>query len=157
MDIGESLRFKYLTNNPQPIDSIKDKYKKNIDCDGGILYIPKIDINRPLGIAYYSDNELGIPLKIIHTEKYRNSKRAFSRAHHIMDTIETLNKQISIGKIIITNKKGGSEVAGMFGHVCGFHLYILIVYGKWYVQCNRGKTNRIVEVLVTTVSVPIDD
>ena len=47
MDIGESLRFKYLTNNTQPIDSIKDKYE-NIDCDG-ILYIPK---QIPAGIQY---------------------------------------------------------------------------------------------------------
>jgi len=154
MDIGESLRFKYLTNNPQPIDSIKDKYK-NIDCDG-ILYIPKIDINRPLGIAYYSDNELGITTEDYIQKKISEEirKRALAERNYNVDTIETLNKQISIEKIINNEqKKGGSEVAGMFGYVCGFLIYIfLIVYGAMVMRSvTEEKTNRIVEVLVTTV------
>ena len=58
LDIGESLRFKYLSNNPQSLDTLLKIYK-NADYDG-LLYIPALDINKPLGITYYSDNELGI-------------------------------------------------------------------------------------------------
>ena len=154
MDIGESLRFKYLTNNPQSIDSLKDMYQ-NIDCDG-ILYIPKIELERPLGIAYYSDNELGMATEQ-HIEKNISTeirRRALTERNYNIDTIELFNKNISIEKIIANEKKkGGSEVAGIFGYICGMLIYIfLIVYGAMVMKSiTEEKTNRIVEVLVTTV------
>jgi len=154
MDIGESLRFKYLTNNPQSIDSLKEIYQ-NIDCDG-ILYIPKIELERPLGIAYYSENELGSVTEQ-HIEKNiaeEIRKRAFEARNYNVDTIEFFNKNIAIEKIIKQEKKkGGSEVAGIFGYACGMLIYIfLIVYGAMVMKSiTEEKTNRIVEVLVTTV------
>jgi ABC-2 type transport system permease protein len=154
MDIDESLRFKYLTNNPQSIDSLKDMYQ-NIDCDG-ILYIPKIELEQPLGIAYYSDNELGSVTQR-HIEKNiaeEIRRRAFEARNYNVDTIEFFNKDISIEKIIKQEKKkGGSEVAGIFGYACGMLIYIfLIVYGAMVMKSiTEEKTNRIVEVLVTTV------
>ncbi len=154
MDIGESLRFKYLTNNPQSIDSLKDMYQ-NIDCDG-ILYIPKIALESPLGIAYYSDNELGMATEK-HIEKNISAeirRRALTERNYNIDTIELFNKNISIEKIIANEKKkGGSEVAGIFGYICGMLIYIfLIVYGAMVMKSiTEEKTNRIVEVLVTTV------
>lgn len=154
MDMGETLRFKYLTNNPQSIDSLKNMYK-NIDCDG-ILYIPKIDINRPLGIVYYSDNELGasteeIILKNL-TEEIR--KRALMLRNYNVDTIEKLNTPVALEKVINHKlKRGGSETASIFGYACGFLIYIfLIVYGAMVMRSvTEEKTNRIVEILVTTV------
>ncbi len=154
MDIGESLRFKYLTNNPQSIDSLKNIYQ-NIDCDG-ILYIPKINLEKPLGIAYYSDNELGST-----TEEHINKnvseeirRRALLERNYNADTIELFNKPVSIEKIINNEKKkSGSEVAGIFGYACGFLIYIfLIVYGAMVMRSiTEEKSNRIVEVLVTSV------
>lgn len=154
MDIGESLRFKYLTNNPQSIDSLKNMYE-NIDCDG-ILYIPKINLENPRGIAYYSKNELGIT-----TEEHINKsiseeikRRALLERNYNVDTIELFDKPVSIEKIINNEKKkGGSEVAGVFGYACGFLIYIfLLVYGAMVMRSvTEEKTNRIVEVLVTTV------
>lgn len=154
MDIGNSLRFIYLTNNPQSIDTLKHIYH-NIDCDG-LLYIPKIDLERPLGITYYSDNELGISteqhIKKNITDEIR--KRALEERHYNVDTIEMFNKPIGIEKIIDNEKKrGSSELAGIFGYACGFLIYIfLIVYGAMVMRSvTEEKTNRIVEVLVTTV------
>lgn len=154
MDMGESLRFKYLTNNPQSIDSLKDIYQ-NIDCDG-ILYIPKIELEKPLGIAYYSDNELGITteahIRKNLTEEIRN--RALLQRNYNVDTIAMFDKEVSIEKIIHNEKKNGSsEVAGIFGYACGFIIYIfLIVYGAMVMRSvTEEKTNRIVEVLVTSV------
>ncbi len=154
MDIGESLRFKYLSNNPQSIDTLKNIYQ-NIDCDG-ILYIPKIELEKPLGIAYYSDNELGITteahIRKNLTEEIRN--RALLQRNYNVDTIALFDKEVSIEKIIGNEKKkGGAEVAGIFGYACGFMIYIfLIVYGAMVMRSvTEEKTNRIVEVLVTTV------
>ncbi|HNY55418.1 MAG TPA: ABC transporter permease, partial [Chitinophagales bacterium] len=154
MDMGENLRFKYLTNNPQSIDSLKDMYQ-NIDCDG-ILYIPKIELEKPLGIAYYSDNELGITteahIRKNLTEEIRN--RALLQRNYNVDTIAMFDKEVSIEKIINNEKKSGSsEVAGIFGYACGFMIYIfLIVYGAMVMRSvTEEKTNRIVEVLVTSV------
>jgi len=154
MDVGESLRFKYLTGNPQPIDSLKNMYQ-NIDCDG-ILYIPKIDLDHPLGIAYYSENELGITTEthIIKNLSEEIRKRALQQRNYNVDTIEMLNKLVDIEKIINNeHKKGGSEVAGIFGYACGFLIYIfLIVYGAMVMRSvTEEKSNRIVEVLVTSV------
>lgn len=154
MDIGENLRFRYLSNNPQSIDSLKDMYQ-NIDCDG-ILYIPKIELEKPLGIAYYSDNELG-SITEQHIEKNiaeEIRRRAFEARNYNVDTIEFFNKNISIEKIIKQEKKkGGSEVASIFGYACGMLIYIfLIVYGAMVMKSiTEEKTNRIVEVLVTTI------
>lgn len=105
MDIGESLRFKYLSNNPQSIDTLKNIYQ-NIDCDG-ILYIPKIELEKPLGIAYYSDNELGITteahIRKNLTEEIRN--RALLQRNYNVDTIALFDKEVSIEKIIGNEKK----------------------------------------------------
>jgi ABC-2 type transport system permease protein len=154
MDMGENLRFKYLTNNPQSIDSLKNMYQ-NIDCDG-ILYIPKIELEKPIGIAYYSDNELGITteahIRKNLTEEIRN--RALLQRNYNVDTIAMFDKEVSIEKIINNEKKSGSsEVAGIFGYACGFMIYIfLIVYGAMVMRSvTEEKTNRIVEVLVTSV------
>ncbi|MFN8295647.1 MAG: ABC transporter permease [Chitinophagales bacterium] len=154
MDIGESLRFKYLTNNPQPIDSLKNIYQ-NIDCDG-ILYIPKIELEKPLGIAYYSENELGMTteehIRKNISEEIRN--RALLQRNYNVDTIAIFDKEVSIEKIIKNEKKNGSaEVAGIFGYACGFLIYIfLIVYGAMVMRSvTEEKSNRIVEVLVTSV------
>jgi ABC-2 type transport system permease protein len=65
-----------------------------------------------------------------------------------------LNKPVDIEKIINNeHKKGGSEIAGIFGYACGFLIYIfLIVYGAMVMRSvTEEKSNRIVEVLVTTV------
>jgi len=154
MDIGESLRFKYLSNNPQSIDTLKNIYQ-NGDYDG-LLYIPKIDFEKPVGIAYYSENELG-SITQEHIEKNISEeirRRALMQRNYNVDTIELFNKSITIEKIINNEKKkGGSEIASIFGYACGMMIYIfLIVYGAMVMKSiTEEKTNRIVEVLVTTV------
>lgn len=154
MDIGESLRFKYLSNNPQSLDTLLSLYK-NADYDG-LLYIPKLDIDKPLGITYYSDNELGITTEQ-HIEKGISEelrKRVLQRENYNIEIIDKLDKNISIQKIINNEKKKGStELAGGFGYACGFMIYIfLIVYGAMVMRSiTEEKSNRIVEVLVTTV------
>jgi ABC-2 type transport system permease protein len=154
MDIGESLRFKYLSNNPQSLDTLLKLYK-NANYDG-LLYIPKININKPLGITYYSDNELGFTTQQ-HIEKSISEeirKRVLESENYNVDIIDRLDKNITIEKVINNEKKEGSgELAAGFGYACGFLIYIfLIVYGAMVMRSiTEEKTNRIVEILVTTV------
>ena len=154
MDIGESLRFKYLTNNPQSIDTLVKIYQ-DADYDG-LLYIPEIDAERPSGIAYYSENELGITTEQHIKEKISEEirRRALEQRNYNVDTIELFNKIVDIEKIIKSEKKSGSSaIADAFGYACGFLIYIfLIVYGAMVMRSvTEEKSNRIVEVLVTSV------
>lgn len=154
MDIGESLRFKYLTNNPQSIDSLKDMYE-NIDCDG-ILYIPNIDIDHPAGITYYSENEMGLTTEQLIEKALSEEirKKVLERENYDIEIIDKLDKDLSIEKIINNEKKKGSaELASGFGYACGLMIYVfLIVYGAMVMRSvTEEKSNRIVEVLVTTV------
>lgn len=154
MDVGESLRFKYLTDNPQSIDTLVKIYQ-SAGYDG-LLYIPEIDIDKPLGITYYADVEMGITTQR-HIEKAISEeirKRVLEREHYDIDLIDKLDNEITIEKIIKDEKKSGSTaLAGGFGYVCGLLIYIfLIVYGAMVMKSvTEEKTNRIVEVLVTSV------
>ncbi len=154
LDIGESLRFKYLTNNPQSLDTLLKIYR-DADYDG-LLYIPALDIDKPLGITYYSDVELGMTtehhIEEAITEEIR--KRVLEREHYNVELIDKLDADISIEKIIKDEKKTGSAaIAGCFGYVCGLLIYVfLIVYGAMVMKSvTEEKSNRIVEVLVTSV------
>jgi ABC-2 type transport system permease protein len=154
MDIGESLRFKYLTNNPQSADSLVRIY--NDAGYDGLLHIPAIDIDKPLGITYYSDVEMGITTQR-HIEKAiaeEIRKRVLEREQYDIELIDKLGADITIEKIINDEKKSGSTaLAGGFGYICGLLIYIfLIVYGAMVMKSvTEEKTNRIVEVLVTSV------
>ena len=154
MDVGESLRFTYLTDNHQSLDSLKNMIALT-DYDG-LLYIPNLNLEKPVGIAYYSENKLGLTTEdhIIDNLSEAIRDKALSARNYNIDTIAFLDKKISIEQFNAKNeRKGSSEIAGLFGYLCGFLIYIfLIVYGAMVMRSvTEEKTNRIVEVLVTTV------
>lgn len=154
MDVGESLRFTYLTNNHQSLDSLKNMIALT-DYDG-LLYIPSLNLEKPVGIAYYSENKLGLTTEdhIIDNLSEAIRDKALAMRNYNIDTIAFFDKKISIEQFSTDNKsKGSSAIAGLFGYLCGFLIYIfLIVYGTMVMRSvTEEKTNRIVEVLVTTV------
>lgn len=154
MDVGESLRFTYLTDNHQSLDSLKNMIALT-DYDG-LLYIPNLKLEKPAGIAYYSENKLGLSTEdhIIDNLSEAIRDKALSARNYNIDTIAFFDKKISIEQFNAKNeRKGSSEIAGLFGYLCGFLIYIfLIVYGAMVMRSvTEEKTNRIVEVLVTTV------
>ena len=154
MDVGESLRFTYLTDNHQSLDSLKNMIALT-DYDG-LLYIPNLKLEKPAGIAYYSENKLGLTTEdhIIDNLSEAIRDKALSARNYNIDTIAFFDKKISIEQFNAKNeRKGSSEIAGLFGYLCGFLIYIfLIVYGAMVMRSvTEEKTNRIVEVLVTTV------
>ncbi|HQO88511.1 MAG TPA: ABC transporter permease [Chitinophagales bacterium] len=154
LDQGEKLRFEYLTNNPQPLDTILQHYE-SAGYDG-VLYIPAIDLDRPLGFTYYASSEIGLVteerIEKAISEEIR--KRVLERENYNTDIIDKLDKNIDITKVINNEKQDGSaELAAGFGYACGLLIYLfLIVYGAMVMKSvTEEKTNRIVEVLVTTV------
>lgn len=153
LDQGEALRFTYLDSSVG-FDVLKRNYQEEYD---GMLHIPTLDLDRPLGITYYSDNELGLA-----TEERINTaineeirRRVLLKNNYDEALIDKLDKgNININKIIKNEKKEGStEIAAGIGYICGFLIYIfLIVYGAMVMKgITEEKSNRIVEVLVTAV------
>lgn len=153
LDEGESLRFAYLDSTAK-FDVLKEQYQIGYD---GLLYIPAIDIDRPTGITYYSENELGISTED-HINKALNQeirRRVLLKNNYNEDLIDKLdNGNVELTKIIKNEKKEGKAgFAAAIGYVCGLLIYIfLIVYGAMVMKgITEEKSNRIVEVLITAV------
>lgn len=153
LDIGESLRFDYLVDTTLSYEKLKKSYIKDYDA---FIFIPKIDILNPVGITYYSESELGTTtqqhIENAITEEVR--KRVLESKNYDIEVIDKLNKDIVMNKIIKDEKKqGDSAISSLIGYVAGMLIYIfLIVYGAMVMRgVTEEKTNRIIEVLITSV------
>lgn len=157
LDQGESLRFTYLDSTAN-FDVVKKQYQEEYD---GMLHIPMLDIDRPLGITYYSENELGLSTegRISTAINQEIRRRVLLKNNYDEELIDKLDKgNVSLTKIIKNEKKEGkSGFAAGIGYVCGLLIYVfLIVYGAMVMKgITEEKSNRIVEVLVTAVK-PFD-
>jgi len=143
-----------------PVDIELEEAKKNLREDDayGFLYIPKLDVNNPFGIAFFSVNNPGLDAiktieRLLKTEieEIKLSNSGLDRA-----TIEGLKTSISITTINLTEtgeKKGSTELYAGIGYLASFFIYIFVfLYGA---QVMRGvmeeKSNRIVEVIISSV------
>ncbi|MDW3208674.1 MAG: ABC transporter permease [Reichenbachiella sp.] len=125
----------------------------------GILHIPKIDLDNPEGIKFYSTQSPGIAIEggiekrvrgIIEDEKLANSGLD-------QELIDNLRSYVDIQTINLSDTGGESEsnsgIAFGVGYVSSFLLYMFIfIYGM---QIMRGvtqeKTSRIIEVMIASV------
>ncbi|MFN8282578.1 MAG: ABC transporter permease [Chitinophagales bacterium] len=153
LDVGETLRFDYLLDTTLTYEKLKKSYAKKYDA---FLYIPKIDLEKPIGITYYSASELGAitqnRIETAITEEVR--KRVLESKNYDVDIIDKLDKDITLNKIINDEKKQGStDISSLIGYLSGMLIYIfLVVYGAMVMRgVTEEKTNRIIEVLITTV------
>ncbi len=149
---SDKLFFKSVTQN---IDTFKKKYK-NEGFDG-ILYIPNLDPALPIGITYYADNEL--PLRLQNTLEERLNdlveKIRIKNAGLDASIIKNFRPNISIVSTVLgeNEKQGNATAASILGYFCAFALYIILIgYGAAVMKgVSEEKTNRIVEVLISTV------
>jgi ABC-2 type transport system permease protein len=155
LDNGK-LSFHYIRDN-QNIEHWKENYEKKYDA---LLYIPILDLDKPNGITYYSNKQLGYQTESIInkaiTEEIRN--RVLIREKYDVELIDKLAKEISIEKVIKDKTQyGRSSLAGGIGYIAGFLIYMfLFVYGAMVMKgVSEEKQNRIVEVLITIVK-PFD-
>jgi ABC-2 type transport system permease protein len=139
------------------LDSAKAKFAKSEDF--ALIYIPKMEVDKPEGIVFYSRNSPGI-----------NEVKSFERqiARQIRDMkltrsglteaqlkeLET-NVQISSFNLSETGdeKKSDSGVTFGIGYVMGFLIYIfLFVYGAQVMQgVIEEKNSKIVEIVASTL------
>lgn len=131
----------------------------NSDAIFGLLHIPKLDLDNPEGIKFYSTQSPGIAVEggiekrvrgIIEDEKLANSGLD-------QELIDNLRSHVDIQTINLSESGDESEsnsgIAFGVGYVSSFLLYMFIfIYGM---QIMRGvtqeKTSRIIEVMIASV------
>jgi ABC-2 type transport system permease protein len=150
---NDKIGFVYVK---QPLADAKAEFLQS--KKGGLLYIPKIDIEKPSGIAYYSDKNpsaftQGMIEKTIERE-IENLKMA--RVGIEKSVIDGIRANVSLQTVSLGDegeKQSSSMAATGIGYFTGFLIYMFIfLYGT---QVMRGvleeKTNRIVEVMISSV------
>ena len=136
--------------------SYKSKYKSNgYDY---LLYIPKIDINRPTGIKLHSTSavSLGVKSKIENTIDRIIEEKRLQAANINADQYRAINSNVTIDNTIASGdkeKKGVAGVAYAVSFACGILIYmILLIYGTMVMRgVMEEKTSRIAEVIVSSV------
>lgn len=126
--------------------------------DYGLLYIPQIDINKPIGIKLHCETQPNIGIlirieKIIQKEIERIKMEKEGIDNKLLEKIKT---NIDIETVKLTDKGEETSNAGVaigIGMISSLLIYLFIfMYG---IQVMRGvieeKTSRIVEVIVSTV------
>jgi ABC-2 type transport system permease protein len=124
----------------------------------GLLYIPRINLDKPEGITFFSGKNpsieiIGILERTLRSvvEDIKLERSSISKA-----TLDSLKTNVSIDMINMTEsgeKAGSAGVATIIGYISALMIYFFIfVYG---IQILRGvieeKSNRIVEVIVSSV------
>src|SRR5688572_3726449 len=136
--------------------SYKTKYKKNgYDY---LLYIPKVDINQPVGIKLHSTSavSLGVKDKIENTVDKIIEEKRMQAANINVDQYRAINSNVSIDNTIASGDKEKKSVAGVayaVSFACGILIYmILLIYGTMVMRgVMEEKTSRIAEVIVSSV------
>jgi ABC-2 type transport system permease protein len=148
-----SLTYKYIVAN------LVEAKKEVIGSDSyGLLYIPKINLDKPEGITFFSGKNPSIEviqdlewaMKTV-LEDIKLERSSIDQA-----TLDSLKADISIDMINMTEsgeKAGSAGVATIIGYISALMIYFFIfVYG---IQILRGvieeKNSRIVEVIVSSV------
>lgn len=125
----------------------------------GLLYIPKIDVESPSGVVFYSPNNPSMALVRSLKNKMRKEVELVKLKKSGLDKeiLDGLKSHLEINTISLSNgggeKKSSSGAATVVGYVGGFLIYMFIfIYGA---MCMRGvveeKTSRIIEVVISSV------
>lgn len=122
---------------------------------GGLLYIPKIDINRPAGITYYSNGSPGISLERTLTDRVNEliEEARMRQASMDIESIHRLHSDIDINFKSGDDKQGNSYVSYAVGYASGFIIYlILMIFGMSVMRgVMEEKVSRIAEVMISSV------
>jgi len=148
-----SLLFNFIT-----IDVAEAKKELTQSKSYGLLYIPKIDIDNPDGITFFSEKNPSIDV-IGNLERILRSEVEeikLIRSSIDKETLESLKVDLSIDTINMTDsgeKTGSAGVATVIGYIAAIMIYFFIfIYG---IQILRGvieeKSSRIIEIIVSSV------
>jgi ABC-2 type transport system permease protein len=148
-----SLTFKYIDT-----DLVQAKTEVLGSESYGLLYIPKINLDKPEGITFFSGKNPSIEViqDLEWSMKSVVEDIKLERSSIDQATLDSLKADISIDMINMTDsgeKAGSAGVATIIGYISALMIYFFIfVYG---IQILRGvieeKSSRIVEVIVSSV------
>lgn len=148
----KGLYFKHVLAG---IDTFKTNYPEY--GYAGVLYIPKINIDRPTGIAYYSSGQVSMTIEGVLSRGINDviRDRRIEQAGIDRNKLEEARAEVNIdfrsgGE---EKKKGNSAVAYIVGYVSGFIIYIiLMIFGMSVMRgVMEEKVSRIAEVMMSSV------
>ncbi len=153
---SKTLQFTYVDTD---LNTLKESF---FEMDNyGILYIPRIVVQSPNAVQFYSDKQPSINIidqisnsmeKIMEDEKLKTYN--IDNLEEIMNSIKTnVSLQTFNMESSGEEKSSNTEVAMGLAYIAGLLIYMFIfIYGA---QVMRGvieeKTNRIVEVIISSV------
>lgn len=149
----EKLQFVYLD---MALVDAKNNLKKG--KNDGLLYIPKLDIDKPEGIHLFSEDNPSVTTKsaIERSIKKEIEDLKLIRLGIEKSSLDSVKTKIAIKTINLSEtgeKTSNTTAASLIGYISGFLIYFFIfLYGT---QIMRGvieeKSNRIVEVIISSV------
>ncbi|UYQ92217.1 ABC transporter permease [Chitinophaga horti] len=148
---SDNVHFKFLEANA---DTLKKSYQSL--GYNGLLHIPKLDLNRPSGIVYYSEGQMNVGVKS-QLERRLNElieERRMEVAGIDKEKLKDIRSDVDIvNKTGKDEREGSSKLAFAVGYGCGFIIYIiLLVFGMSVLRgVTEEKVNRIAEVVVSSV------
>ena len=148
-----AVSFRYLDNS---IEEAKNDLKSKNSY--GLLYIPKLDLDKPSGITFFAENNPSIEVQSSLERFLKNEIEEIKLNQSGIDKekLEKIKTKIDLNVINLTEKgekEGDVGVATAAGYFAALLIYFFIfLYG---VQTLRGvieeKTSRIVEVIISSV------
>jgi len=148
-----SVTFKYLNNS---IDEAKESLSSSEYY--GLLYIPRLDLEKPDGITFFAEKNPSIEIQSLIEKMLRNEIEDIKLSQSGIDKaeLEKIKTNVNLNVINITDvgeKEGDVIVATITGYIASLLIYMFIfMYG---IQTMRSvieeKTSRIVEVIISSV------
>jgi ABC-2 type transport system permease protein len=126
----------------------------------GVLHIPQLDVEKPSGIEYLAEKQLGIFSqaqvdddlnKVLETERMVRANIDTARLASIRDN------EISIDQKIISDEEGGTAanagISSAAGFISGMLIYLMMfIYGTMVMRgIMEEKISRVAEVMVSSV------
>ena len=145
----------YIDESTESLEHLRENYQQ-LGYDG-ILYVPDLNLKRPSGVKYISDNLLGISSKSHLEREIANSIRAARLKDLGFDT-KTYGNLKDI-RVRVNEESGqGSDLGSTgtatgVGYLMGILMYMVIfIYGSMVMRgVMEEKTNRIVEVILSSI------
>ncbi|MCB2379749.1 ABC transporter permease [Hymenobacter sp. BT635] len=148
--------IRYVAAASTNLETAKAAFRKSKNA--ALLYIPRYDVNNPVGFQIFARENLSLPMQV-NMERMLNRKIEAARMRQAGLDKEVLDKIKADVDLQTVNLSDSGETASstgittMIAYVAAFLIYFFIfLYG---VQIMRGvieeKTNRIVEVMISSV------
>ena len=124
--------------------------------DAGMLIIPKdLDMNKPEGITYLSENALGMVAmeQIERTIRKEIENQKMQKAGISQNKIDSIRTPVSIQVLKLSGQKSSVGANFAFGMGAGFLMYIfMFIYGMMVLRgVVEEKSSRIIEIMASSV------